>query len=189
MTDEQGHNILISKLIGLIMGLLLIFVLLYILYLILIPKDLGDLSLPQFQFTKLIKDINDIKTGNGKLLTYSSSRNFMLVGFNKNLDIIKKDSLSNECGKYPIALDIEKQKTCYGKGCLCLCNVDTTLASEFGGDLIVNCKDEDVKCSLFEQNVIANNNCNYLLYYHTSQDAKKLLLSKDDKDIIITPQP
>lgn len=182
-------NIMLNTIIGLIIGIGLVFILFYFINVFLFPEGVEEKDLPEFQYQELVKLIEEIPLGIARLETYSSTRNFMLVGFSKDINIIEELSLTNQCGKYPIIKDLEKPATCLGKGCLCLCKVDTTLAQEFSGDLIVDCESEEIKCNAFEQSVVTSDECNYLMYYHTSKSQKELLVAKNNEKIIVTPQP
>ena len=127
-------NIVLGVIIGLIVAAGLVWVLFYFIEVFLFPEGVKESSPPEFQYEQLVKLIKEVPAGVARLETYSSSRDFMLVGFSKDINIIEEISLTSQCGKYPIVKDLDKPAVCLGKGCLCLCKVDATLAQEFSGD-------------------------------------------------------
>ena len=183
--NKKGSQETPSSLIGLVAGIFLAIALFIILYLVLKPGG-GNIDVTTLSYEKIIENLNEM-ANEVKTLTFNTNSDYALVGFSKSITELAESDLKNECGKTDIEGKIIKPDSCQGNSCLCLCEANHQLES-FGGGLFIQCNKEKSRCTPFKEEIIGGANCNYLLYYNSSKEAKNFEVTKTQNNIIFKPK-
>ncbi len=180
--DKKGIETETLSFVGaLIISALVVIALVTVIYIIIPKSSHEDTDVPIFYYKTLVKDINELNNGI-KVSSFSSNKDYALIGFSKDLKEV--NVLEDKCGKVDLSQGIIKPDSCQGNACLCICEVDHGIVG-FGGGLKISCNTEKSQCQVFNQNILGDNLCNYLLYYNEDKTAKELEINKNNDAIII----
>lgn len=184
MNKKALQTVPFGVIFGLIIGIIFVLIILNIASKFTSNNNQGHDTVT-FYFTTLAKDLNEVKFGDVKSSSFLTKNDFILLGFNKDVSIIKTTELDNSCIPYKLLKDIEKPVKCRDKNCLCLCKADLDIA--FTGTLFVDCNADEAKCVELPLKINPSKSCKTFILYDKEEKVYNLNLKKESDAFSINP--
>jgi hypothetical protein len=182
MNKKAIETSTLGVIIGILIAVVLSLIILNLIQSFISGKGTGEEEKTNFYFIKLVEDLINLKENELKDLKFVSSENFIIIAFNKEIEMITRNDFEGTCLNYQClnckpSEDIKKPVKCRNKNCLCLCSVETS-----GGEkLEIDCLQEEVKCIEMPLKINPKPSCRYFIFYDI-QEKLYNLNAKREKD-------
>ena len=163
---DESTPVVVMTAFRFIVGALIAIVLVSLVFTLTGDQGKKDEGTSYFYFTILAKDLTQMSVGDVKNSAFLSNKDVILVAFDKDKDVIRKDEIS-KC--VVLSEDIKKPVLCRDKNCLCICKSGST----------VNCDSKESSCVELPLKVNLLNSCSNFILYDQAEKRYDLELKKD----------